>query len=197
MNRPFDRRTALIALGALGLSPLISYAQTDAWPSRPVKLIVPAPPGGPTDAIARLLAERMQAIWKQTVLVDYKPGGGTMIATQFVAKSPADGYTLGMAVSAHMINPSLQPAIPYNTTRDLTGVSHVALAHFGLFAIHRCRSTMLPTSSPMPGRIRASSAMPRRGSEPARTWRAKCSITWPESTWCMCPTRAALRQCKT
>jgi len=134
MNRPFDRRTALIALGALGLSPLISYAQTDAWPSRPVKLIVPAPPGGPTDAIARLLAERMQAIWKQTVLVDYKPGGGTMIATQFVAKSPADGYTLGMAVSAHMINPSLQPAIPYNTTRDLTGVSHVALAHFGLFA---------------------------------------------------------------
>ena len=134
MNRPFDRRTALIALGAFGAAPLFSYAQNDAWPSRPVKLIVPFAAGGPTDTVARLVAERLQARWNQTVLVDYKPGGGTMIGTQFVAKSPPDGYTLGMAISAHMINPSLQPGIPYDTTRDLAGVSHVALAHFGLFA---------------------------------------------------------------
>ncbi|HXE51095.1 MAG TPA: tripartite tricarboxylate transporter substrate binding protein [Ramlibacter sp.] len=134
MNRPFDRRAALIVLGALAAAPLISYAQTDAWPSRPVKLIVPFAAGGPTDTIARILAERLQAIWKQPVIVDYKAGGGTMIGTQFVAKSPPDGYTLGMAISAHMINPSLQPAIPYDTTRDLAGVSHVGLAHFGLFA---------------------------------------------------------------
>jgi tripartite-type tricarboxylate transporter receptor subunit TctC len=134
MNRSFDRRHALIALGALGVAPWASYAQSDAWPSRPVKLIVPFAAGGPTDTIARLLAERTQAIWKQPVIVDYKPGGGTMIGTQFVAKSPPDGYTLGMAISAHMINPSLQPGIPYDTTRDLAGVSHVCLSHFGLFA---------------------------------------------------------------
>src|SRR6185369_16102474 len=119
MNRPFDRRAALIVLGALAAAPLISYAQTDAWPSRPVKLIVPFAAGGPTDTIARILAERLQAIWKQPVIVDYKAGGGTMIGTQFVAKSPPDGYILGMAISAHMINPSLQSAIPYDTTRDL------------------------------------------------------------------------------
>ncbi len=134
MNRPVDRRTALVALGAFGAAPLASYAQSDAWPSHPVKLIVPFAAGGPTDTIARLVAERLQAIWKQPVIVDYKAGGGTMIGTQFVAKSPPDGYTLGMAISAHMINPSLQPAIPYDTTRDLAGVSHVGLAHFGLFA---------------------------------------------------------------
>jgi tripartite-type tricarboxylate transporter receptor subunit TctC len=134
MNHHPDRRAALIALGALGAAPLMSYAQTEAWPSHPVKLIVPFAAGGPTDTIARLLAERVQAFWKQTVLVDYKPGGGTMIGTQFVARSPPDGYTLGMAISAHMINPSLQPSIPYDTTRDLAGVSHIGLAHFGLFA---------------------------------------------------------------
>jgi tripartite-type tricarboxylate transporter receptor subunit TctC len=134
MNHRFDRRAALAALGAFGLAPLASLAQGEAWPSRPVKLIVPFAPGGPTDTIARLVAERSQAIWKQPVVVDYKPGGGTMIGTQFVAKSPPDGYTLGMAISAHMINPSLQPGIPYDTTRDLAGVSHICLSHFGLFA---------------------------------------------------------------
>src|SRR6185369_4960787 len=112
MTRSLDRRAAMIALGALGAAPLLSFAQTDAWPSRPVKLIVPFAAGGPTDTVARLVAERLQARWNQTVLVDYKPGGGTMIGTQFVAKSPPDGYTLGMAISAHMINPSLQPGIP-------------------------------------------------------------------------------------
>lgn len=134
MTSILDRRAALIALGALGFAPLRLQAQSGEWPARPVRLIVPFAPGGPTDTIARLVAERMQAIWKQTMLVDYKPGGGTMIGTQFVAKSAPDGYTLGMAISAHMINPSLQPAIPYDTTRDLAGVSHIALSHFGLFA---------------------------------------------------------------
>lgn len=104
------------------------------WPARPVKLIVPFAPGGPTDTVARLLAERMQALWKQPVVIDYKPGGGTMVGTQFVATSPPDGYTLGMAISAHMINPALQPKMPYDTVRDLAGVSQLALGHFGLFA---------------------------------------------------------------
>jgi tripartite-type tricarboxylate transporter receptor subunit TctC len=125
------RRDALLALMA---APLAVRAQPEPWPSRPVKLIVPFAPGGPTDIIARLLAERMQAVWKQPVVLDYKPGGGTMVGTQFVAQAPADGYTLGMAISAHMINPSLQPKLPYDTLRDLVGVSQLALSHFGLFA---------------------------------------------------------------
>lgn len=126
----FTRRQAVVALAA---APSLSIAQ-DAWPTKPVKLIVPFAPGGPTDTVARLLAERMQALWKQPVVLDYKPGGGTMVGTQFVAQSAPDGYTLGMAISAHMINPALQPKMAYDTTRDLAGVSQLALGHFGLFA---------------------------------------------------------------
>jgi tripartite-type tricarboxylate transporter receptor subunit TctC len=109
-------------------------APAATWPLRPVKLIVPFAPGGPTDTIARLLAQGLQSLWGQTVVVDYKPGGGTIIGTQYVAGAEPDGYTLGMAISAHMINPSLQANLPYDTLKDLAGVSQVALSHFGLFA---------------------------------------------------------------
>ncbi|MEK7947125.1 tripartite tricarboxylate transporter substrate binding protein [Pigmentiphaga sp. YJ18] len=128
------RRTALAALLAAAAAPRLSAAQGEAWPNRPVKLIVPFAPGGPTDTIARMLAEKMQAAWQQPVVVDYKPGGGTITGTNTVAKAPADGYTLGMAISALMINPSMQPSLPYDTRKDLAAVSQVALTHFGLFA---------------------------------------------------------------
>jgi len=131
MNDRISRRTVVAALAA---APLAAPAQSEPWPTRPVRLIVPFAPGGPTDTIARMVAERLQVAWKQPVVTDYKPGGGTMVGTQFVAQAPADGYTLGMAISAHMINPALQPKMPYDTTRDLVGVSQVALSHFGLFA---------------------------------------------------------------
>ncbi|MDX3904486.1 MAG: tripartite tricarboxylate transporter substrate binding protein [Pigmentiphaga sp.] len=129
------RRTALAALLASTAATRLSAAQPEAaWPTRPIKLIVPFAPGGPTDTIARMLAEKMQAAWKQPVVVDYKPGGGTITGTSTVAKAPPDGYTLGMAISALMINPSLQPSLPYDTRKDLAAVSQVALTHFGLFA---------------------------------------------------------------
>lgn len=137
MKYPFpSRRSALAAIAALLLLPAAVGAQstTPAWPNKPVTLIVPFAPGGPTDTVARLLAEKMQAAWKQPVLLDYKPGAGTMLGTQFVARAPADGYTLGMAITAHMVNPSLQPKLPYDTLKDLAGVSQLAQAHFGLFA---------------------------------------------------------------
>lgn len=128
------RRSALAALLAAAAAPRLSAAQGEAWPNRPVKLIVPFAPGGPTDTIARMLAEKMQAAWQQPVVVDYKPGGGTITGTNTVARAPADGYTLGMAISALMINPSMQPSLPYDTRKDLAAVSQVALTHFGLFA---------------------------------------------------------------
>jgi tripartite-type tricarboxylate transporter receptor subunit TctC len=134
----FTRRRALAALAATPAALLVhsSRAQSaPAFPSKTVRLIVPFPPGGPTDTVARLLAQKLQEDWRgEPVIVEYKPGAGTMIGTDFVAKSPPDGHTLGMAISAHMINPSLQPNLPYDTLRDLTGVSQLALAHFGLFA---------------------------------------------------------------
>ncbi len=133
MTRHPNRRAVALGLAAACAAPLLR-AQDNAWPAKPVKLIVPFAPGGPTDTIARLVAERLQALWKQPVVTDYKPGAGTVVGTQAVASAPPDGYTLGMAISAHMINPGLQPRLPYDTVRDLAGVSQVALSHFGLFA---------------------------------------------------------------
>ena len=132
------RHVALSGLAALAAAvlPLLAQAQAPAepWPSKPVKLIVPFAAGGPTDTVARLIAQQLQTTWKQPVVVDYKPGAGTTLGTSVVAKSPADGYTLGMAISAFTINPSLVPNLPYDTLKDLVGVSQVAQAHFGLFA---------------------------------------------------------------
>jgi tripartite-type tricarboxylate transporter receptor subunit TctC len=136
MNKNFARRSiqAVLAL-ASACSPVFLAAQSlEAWPDKPVKLIVPFPPGGPTDTVARIISTGLQSLWKQPVVVDYKPGAGTTLGTSIVAKSPADGYTLGMAITALTINPSLQPSLPYDTKKDLVGVSQVAQAHFGLFA---------------------------------------------------------------
>jgi tripartite-type tricarboxylate transporter receptor subunit TctC len=130
-----NRRQMLALAGALGTLPGLARAQAKAdWPTRPVKLIVPFAPGGPTDTVARLVSERLHAIWDQSVIVDYRPGAGTVVGTDFVARSPADGYTLGMAISAFMVNPSLQPKMPYDTRKDLVGISQLCQAHYGLFA---------------------------------------------------------------
>ncbi|WP_396439595.1 Bug family tripartite tricarboxylate transporter substrate binding protein [Limnohabitans sp.] len=131
----FSPRRVFLIAAAMLLAPTFVAAQAvDAWPDKPVKLIVPFPPGGPTDTVARIISTGLQTLWKQPVVVDYKPGAGTTLGTNLVAKSTADGYTLGMAITALTINPSLQPNLPYDTKKDLVGVSQVAQAHFGLFA---------------------------------------------------------------
>jgi tripartite-type tricarboxylate transporter receptor subunit TctC len=129
-----SRRVLLCALAAVLPLAVCAQGAVEAWPDKPVKLIVPFTAGGPTDTVARLLATQLQATWKQPVVVDYKPGAGTVLGTALVAKAPADGYTLGMAISALTINPSLQASLPYDTRKDIVGVSQVAQAHFGLFA---------------------------------------------------------------
>jgi tripartite-type tricarboxylate transporter receptor subunit TctC len=131
----FSPRRVFLMAAAMLLAPTFVAAQAvDAWPDKPVKLIVPFPPGGPTDTVARIISTGLQTLWKQAVVVDYKPGAGTTLGTNLVAKSTADGYTLGMAITALTINPSLQTNLPYDTKKDLVGVSQVAQAHFGLFA---------------------------------------------------------------
>jgi tripartite-type tricarboxylate transporter receptor subunit TctC len=131
----FSPRRVFLMAAAMLLAPTFVAAQAvEAWPDKPVKLIVPFPPGGPTDTVARIISTGLQTLWKQPVVVDYKPGAGTTLGTNLVAKSTADGYTLGMAITALTINPSLQPNLPYDTKKDLVGVSQVAQAHFGLFA---------------------------------------------------------------
>lgn len=134
MINAFQRRIFLMAAAVMLAPNFVAAQAVEAWPDKPVKLIVPFPSGGPTDTVARIISAGLQTLWKQPVVVDYKPGAGTTLGTNIVAKSPADGYTLGMAITALTINPSLQANLPYDTKKDLVGVSQVAQAHFGLFA---------------------------------------------------------------
>ncbi|HKW38519.1 MAG TPA: tripartite tricarboxylate transporter substrate-binding protein, partial [Burkholderiales bacterium] len=120
----------LLALAVL--VPLAAGAQT--FPAHPVRFMVPFPPGGATDIVGRLVAAKMQDVWGQPVVIENKPGAGTVVGTEFVARSAPDGYTLGFVVTAYVINPSLRRDLPYDTLRDLTGVTQVSVQHLVMAA---------------------------------------------------------------
>lgn len=113
-----------LLLAAACLVAPLAGAQT--FPSRPVTLVVPNQPGGAIDILARLLEKGLSETWKQPVLVVYKPGAGTVLGTDFVAKSAPDGHTIGLVITGHMINPSLRKTMPFDTLKDLSGVSLLA-----------------------------------------------------------------------
>ena len=104
----------------------LAFAQS-SYPDKPVKIIVPFPPGGATDVVGRALAVRLSQLWKQQVLVENKPGAGGNIGADLVAKAPADGYTLLLASPAEItINPYLYPQMPFDPSRDFIPVARVA-----------------------------------------------------------------------
>jgi tripartite-type tricarboxylate transporter receptor subunit TctC len=103
---------------------LATAARAD-YPEKPIRLVVPFPPGGVTDIVARLLAERLTAELGQQVVVDNKTGAGGVIAGDIVAKAPADGYTLLFTTPNHTINAAFRTAMPYDTEKDLRAVSNV------------------------------------------------------------------------
>jgi len=111
-------RTLAFLAAALAAAPALA-----AWPERPVKIVLPAPAGTSADAMARGLAEKLSARWGQPVVIENRPGGGTIVATDTVAKAPPDGHTLGWIITAHAINATLQPRLPYDTAADFSGVT--------------------------------------------------------------------------
>jgi tripartite-type tricarboxylate transporter receptor subunit TctC len=113
---------------------LLFVGTAHAFPTKPVRMIVPFPPGGATDIIGRLLAAKMQEVWRQPVVVENRAGAGTVVGTDFVAKSAPDGHTLGVVVTAHVINPSLRQSMPYDTVKDLAAVSQVSSQHLVIAA---------------------------------------------------------------
>lgn len=129
------RRSALAILAScLILPPALQAQDASQFPQREARLVVPFPPGGPTDVIARILAQGLEQSWPKPVIVDNKPGAGTLIGTQLVAKAPPDGHTFGMVISAYTINPAIRSNMPYDTLRDLTGITQVARANMVLVA---------------------------------------------------------------
>jgi len=118
-------RFTFLLVAALLVAPLA--AQADDYPSRPIKLLVGAPPGGTTDTIARAIADPMAAALKQPVIIENRPGAGGNLAADAVAKSSADGYTLLVSFSSHTINATLYPKLPYDPAADFTAITMVAM----------------------------------------------------------------------
>jgi tripartite-type tricarboxylate transporter receptor subunit TctC len=132
------RRTILVS--AL-LLPLAARA-SDPWPSRPIHFIVPLAPGGAVDVLARQIAQKLTAAWGAAVVVDNRPGAGTIVGTQMLAQASPDGYTFGFVISSHLANPSLHVKLPYDT---LTAFAPVNLMVTGPLVV--VTSSTLPVST--------------------------------------------------
>jgi tripartite-type tricarboxylate transporter receptor subunit TctC len=123
------RRRLLGAVGALTATAFAGPLSAQSFPAKPLRLVVPFPAGGPTDIVARPLAQMLGDALGQQVVVDNRGGAGGSIGADAVAKSPADGYALLMGtVGTHAINPALYKKLPYDATKDFTALGLIALA---------------------------------------------------------------------
>ena len=120
------------ALSFCGLMLAGPVSAQQAYPTKSIRFIVPYPPGGSTDPMARLAANKLAERWGQSVVVDNRPGGSTIIGTEAVAKAAPDGYTILLASSAFVTGPSMFSRLPYNTLKDFAGVATLAKSRFVL-----------------------------------------------------------------
>jgi tripartite-type tricarboxylate transporter receptor subunit TctC len=119
------RTTALVLALSLGFASA-SFAQTAAWPERPIRMIIPFAPGGGTDVVARVTAACMQQGLGQAIVIDNRAGAGGTIGTDMVAKAPADGYTITvLTLSSAVLNAFLYSRLPFDTRRDLVAVAEI------------------------------------------------------------------------
>ncbi|HSQ05904.1 MAG TPA: tripartite tricarboxylate transporter substrate binding protein [Burkholderiales bacterium] len=103
---------------------LPAFAQT--YPAKPIRIVVPFPPGGTSDILARAIGQKLTEAWKQQVIVDDRPGAGANIGAEIVAKAPSDGYTLFILSTIHTINPSLYSKLAYDPVKDFSPITLIA-----------------------------------------------------------------------
>jgi tripartite-type tricarboxylate transporter receptor subunit TctC len=108
---------------ALALLCLSLGASAEAFPAKPVRLVVPFPPGGTADLLARTLGDQLGSYWGQPVVIENRPGAGSMLATQYVQRAPADGYTLLVMAPSFVVNPMLQPDARYDALKDFAPIA--------------------------------------------------------------------------
>ena len=125
-----SRHAAALACVLVVVAALLpaGQAHAQAYPTKAVKMVVPFPPGGSLDIAGRLIAQKLTDAWGQPVVVENRPGAGGNIGADFVAKSPADGYTILMgALSTHAVNPSLYKSMPYDAAKDFAPITLIAI----------------------------------------------------------------------
>lgn len=182
---------ALCAMVACAATSAPSPAQLQSFPSRPLRVIVPFPPGGSADDVMRILSNRLAQLTGQNVILDNRPGASGNVGTDLAARAAADGHTLLATTLPLVVNPSLFAHLNHDVVRDFAPVSLIAVAPFVL-VVH----PSLPASSVKeliayarvrPGELNYASA----GGGTISTSPRSCSSTWPGSTSCTCRTRGA------
>ncbi len=121
-NEQWRARCVLVYAAAVAIAP----ASAQTFPSKPVRIVVGVPPGGTNDTAARTLAVPLSAALGQSVIVENRPGGSQVIATEYVTRAPADGHTLFLAGFTLLANSVMRPKLPYDTFKDLTGVACIS-----------------------------------------------------------------------
>ena len=156
-------RAALLAWGLANVL-LAAPAFGQAYPSRPVKIIVPFATGGPADNYARYIAQRLQELLGQSFVVDNRPGAGSVIGTDAAAKSAPDGYTLLLMSNAHTVNETLIPHKPFALTRDFVGVAPINYSDLVLVAHPSLKASnireLLQLAKAQPGKLNYASSGP-------------------------------------
>jgi len=120
-------RIARLVIPAVGLTLLAANVQAQAYPSKPIRWIVPFPPGGSTDLLARVVGQKLTESWGQQVIVENRGGAGGTLGAAEAARAPADGYTLLMGAIHHTIATSVYPKLPYDFQRDFAPITVVAI----------------------------------------------------------------------
>jgi tripartite-type tricarboxylate transporter receptor subunit TctC len=155
ISRTFKLIAVALALGS-------GIAQAQSYPNRPVKIVVPFAAGGPADNYARFMAQRLTDELKQPFVIDNKPGAGSIIGTDFAAKSPADGYTLLMMSNTQTVNESLIPKKPFTLMKDFVGIAPVNYSNL-LLVVHpsvpvKNVSELIALAKSKPGKINYASS---------------------------------------
>jgi len=177
---PTVTRRAAIALAA-GVAPVWSASRAQAnWPDRPVRLVIGYPAGGPTDFGGRLLQDPLQQLWGQPLVIENRAGASGIIASEMVAKSPPDGYTLFLCASTHTSNPALHARLPYDTLNDFTPIVLLYTSPTVLFTgpdqPFRTVADVVAAAKKPPGLTHASSGVGTSGHFAMELFRRKAGI---------------------
>ena len=152
---------AIVRLLLCGLLAMVGLANAQPYPSKPVQVVVPFPPGGSSDVIARLIGTKLSEALKQNFITDNRPGAGTLIGTTYVAKAAPDGYTLLLADVPFTVNPTVLPNANYDPVKDFTPITMVGASAQFLYANptrFKLLSELLAAAKAKPGQVTVATA---------------------------------------